>query len=42
MVNSQQAAQAAALCALKIHFTTVDTVTQTEKGMPAAGVLRPR
>ena len=40
MVSSQQTAQAAALCTLGIHFTTVDTVTQTEKGMPAAGVLR--
>jgi PDZ domain-containing protein len=40
MVNSQQTAQAAALCTLGIHFTTVDTITQTEKGMPAAGVLR--
>lgn len=39
MVNSQQTAQAAALCTLGIHFTTVDTITQTEKGMPAAGVL---
>src|SRR5580704_3799256 len=32
-------AQAAALCTLGIHFTTVDKVTQTEKGLPAAGVL---
>ena len=40
MVDSQQSAQAAALCALGIHFTTVDTITQTEKGMPAASVLR--
>ena len=40
MVNSQQTAQAAALCTLGIHFTTVDTITQTEKGMPAADVLR--
>ena len=39
MVNSQQTAQAAALCTLGIHFTTVDKVTQTEKGLPAAGVL---
>jgi Lon-like protease len=39
MVSSQQTAQAAALCTLGIHFTTVDTVTQTEKGLPAAGVL---
>ncbi len=39
MANSQETAQAAALCTLGIHFTTVDTVTQTEKGLPAAGVL---
>ena len=42
MANSQQTAEAAALCALNIRFTTVDTVTQTEKGLPAAGVLRRR
>ena len=41
MVGSQQDAEAAALCALNIHFTTLDTVTQTEKGMPAAAVLKP-
>ena len=40
MANSQETAQAAALCTLGIHFTTVDTVTQTEKGLPAARVLR--
>jgi PDZ domain-containing protein len=40
MANSQETAQAAALCTLGIHFTTVDTVTQTEKGLPAAKVLR--
>ena len=39
MANSQQTAQAAALCTLGIQFTTLDTVTQTEKGLPAAGVL---
>ncbi len=39
MASSQETAQAAALCTLGIHFTTVDTVTQTEKGLPAAGVL---
>jgi len=39
MVNSQQTAQAAALCTLGIHFRTVNKVTQTEKGLPAAGVL---
>ena len=36
MVGSQQDAEAAALCQLNINFKTVDTVTQTEKGMPAA------
>ena len=41
MVGSQQTAEAAALCALNIHFTTLDTVTQTEKGLPAAKVLKP-
>jgi PDZ domain-containing protein len=41
MVGSQQTAEAAALCALNIHFTTLDTVTQTEKGLPAARVLKP-
>jgi PDZ domain-containing protein len=41
MVGSQQDAEAAALCALNIHFTTLDTVTQTEKGMPAAAALKP-
>jgi PDZ domain-containing protein len=40
MANSQETAQAAALCTLGIHFTTVDTITQTEKGLPAAKVLR--
>jgi PDZ domain-containing protein len=39
MASSQETAQAAALCTLGIGFTTVDTVTQTEKGLPAAGVL---
>jgi Lon-like protease len=41
MVNSQQTAEAAALCALNIRYVTLDTVTQTEKGTPAAGVLKP-
>jgi Lon-like protease len=41
MANSQQTAQAAALCTLGIRFTTLNTVTQTEKGLPAAGVLHP-
>ena len=37
MASSQQTAEAAALCALNIRYTTLDTVTQTEKGLPAAG-----
>jgi Lon-like protease len=41
MVSSQEAATAAALCQLGIRFTTVDTVTSVDKGLPAAGVLRP-
>jgi Lon-like protease len=41
MVGSQETAQAAALCQLGIKFDTIDTVTAAEKGMPAAGVLRP-
>jgi PDZ domain-containing protein len=41
MVNSQQTAKAAALCTLGIPFTTIDKVSQTEKGLPAAKVLRP-
>ena len=40
MVSSQQTAEAAALCTLHIPFTTVDRVTQTENGLPAAKVLR--
>jgi PDZ domain-containing protein len=40
MVSSQQTATAAALCQLRIPFTTVDTVAGTVKGMPAAAVLR--
>src|SRR5258707_14153307 len=40
MVSSQQTAQAAALCTLGIHFTTVDTVTPTEKSLPAPRGLR--
>jgi PDZ domain-containing protein len=39
MANSQQLAQAAALCQLNISFKTVDTVGATVKGMPAAGHL---
>jgi PDZ domain-containing protein len=41
MAGSQQAATAAALCQLKIKFTTDSTVTNTIKGLPAYGVLRP-
>jgi len=40
MVNSQQTAAAAALCLLKIKFRTIDTISATEPGMPARGVLR--
>ncbi len=39
MTNSQQDATAAALCQLNISFKSVTTVTRTEKGMPADGVL---
>jgi Lon-like protease len=42
MASSQQTATAAALCQLDVRFQTVDTIIATEKGMPAAGVLRPR
>jgi Lon-like protease len=40
MANSQQTAQAAALCQLNIAFKTVDTIEATVKGMPAAGRLQ--
>jgi Lon-like protease len=40
MTSSQQTAAAAALCQLNISFKTVDTIQGTEKGKPAAGVLR--
>ena len=40
MVSSQQTATAAALCQLRVPFTTVDTVLGTLRGLPAAGVLR--
>ncbi|HWG60143.1 MAG TPA: PDZ domain-containing protein [Streptosporangiaceae bacterium] len=40
MTGSQQAATAAALSVLKIHYAAVDTISGTEKGMPAASVLR--
>jgi PDZ domain-containing protein len=39
MANSQQAAQAAALCQLNIRFATVDTIEATVKRMPALGRL---
>jgi len=41
MVSSQQTAEAAALCQLGIKFTTIDTITAVEPGMPAEGVLKP-
>lgn len=40
MANSQQTAQAAALCQLGIKFQTVDTISSTVRGLPAAGVLK--
>src|ERR1700738_2235923 len=40
MVNSQQTATAAALCQLRIRSATIDTVTSTIRGLPAATVLR--
>jgi Lon-like protease len=40
MASSQQAAQAAALCLLRIPFTTIDTITSTIPGTPAVGHLR--
>ena len=40
MVNSQQTAQAAALCQLRIKFDTIDTIQAVERGMPATGVLK--
>jgi len=39
MASSQQTAQAAAFCQLGIKFTTIDTVTSTIPGLPAAGLL---
>ena len=41
MASSQQTAEAAALCTLGIRYTTLDTVTQIDKGLPAYGVLKP-
>ncbi len=40
MANSQQTAEAAALCQLGIKFDTVDTIVAVETGMPATGVLK--
>lgn len=40
MTNSQQTAQVAALCQLKIDFSVIDTVVSTVKGLPADGLLR--
>ena len=40
MANSEQSAEAAALCQVNISFKTVDTVQTTVKGMPAAGRLQ--
>jgi PDZ domain-containing protein len=40
MANSQQAAQAAALCQLGIAFKTNDRVIDTIRGLPAAGRLQ--
>ena len=40
MANSEQTAQAAALCQLNISFKTVDTIQSTVKGMPAADRLQ--
>lgn len=39
MANSQQTAQAAALCQLGIKFDTIDTISGTVAGLPAAGKL---
>jgi Lon-like protease len=41
MANSQQTAEAAALCQAGISFKTVDTIQATVKGMPATGRLQP-
>ena len=40
MVSSQQLAQAAALCQLRIPFDVVDTVNLVYPGMPASGALK--
>jgi Lon-like protease len=39
MVSSQQTAEAAALCQIGIRFTTIDTISGTISGLPAAGRL---
>ncbi len=39
MANSQETAQAAALCQLGINFTTIDTISGTIQGLPARGRL---
>ncbi len=41
MLGSQEDATAAALCYLNINFKTVDTITATDKGTPAFGILQP-
>jgi Lon-like protease len=41
MANSQQSAQAAALCQLGIKFAVIDTISSTIPGLPAAKALRP-
>jgi Lon-like protease len=41
MANSQQTAEAAALCQLGIKFAILDTVQSTISGMPADGHLQP-
>jgi Lon-like protease len=40
MASSQETATAAALCALRIKFQVVDTITAVAKGLPAHGVLQ--
>jgi Lon-like protease len=40
MANSQQSAEAAALCQLNIPFKTADTIQATVKGRPAAGRMQ--
>jgi Lon-like protease len=40
MANSQQTAEAAALCQLGIKYSVIDTITSTISGLPANGKLR--